>query len=68
LLNHRFNLRWLVNKKNSMAKSIAIYKGRIEEVNKKLKEQNLSNLQRNMYESEKKIANEDLRKLEMETK
>jgi len=51
-----------------MAKSIAIYKGRIEEVNKKLKEQNLSNLQRNMYESEKKIANEDLRKLEMETK
>jgi hypothetical protein len=57
-----------MNKKDSLAKSIAIYKGRIDQVNEKLKEQNLSNLQRNMFESEKKIANEDIKKLETSTK
>ena len=57
-----------MNKKNSLTKSIAILKGRIDQVNEKLKEQTLSELQRNMYESEKKIANEDLKKLETATK
>ena len=56
-----------MNKKNSLTKSIAILKGRIDQVNEKLKEQTLSELQRNMYESEKKIANEDLKKLETAT-
>ena len=55
-----------MNKKTS-DKLIAIYKSRIDQVNEKLKEQNLSHLQRNMYETEKKIANGDLKKLETST-
>jgi hypothetical protein len=53
-----------MNKKESLAKLVAIYKERINKVDEKLKEQNLSTLQRNMFESEKRIANEDIKKLE----
>jgi len=53
-----------VNKKESIAKSIAIYKERINQVNEKLKEQNLSDRQRSMFESERKIANEEITKIE----
>ena len=53
-----------MNKKESIAKSIAIYKERINQVNEKLKEQNLSDRQRTMFESERKIANEELVKID----
>ena len=53
-----------LNKKESTAKSVAIYKERISQVNEKLKEQNLSDRQRTMLESEKTIANEELEKIE----
>ena len=46
-----------------MAKSIAIQKERISQVNEKLKEPNLSDRQRTMFESEKKIATEEMEKL-----
>ena len=52
-----------MNKKDSIAKSIAIYKERINQVDEKLKEQNLSDRQRTMFESEKKIATEEIKKL-----
>jgi hypothetical protein len=57
-----------VNKKESIAKSMAIYKERITQVDEKLKEENLSSLQRNMFETEKRIANEDMKKAETGTK
>lgn len=53
-----------MNKKESIVKSIAIYQERINQVNEKLKEQNLSDRQRSMFESERKIANEELVKIE----
>ena len=53
----------IVNKKEIMAKSIAIQKERISQVNEKLKEPNLSDRQRAMFESEKKIATEEMEKL-----
>jgi len=53
-----------MNKKETMAKSIAIYKERIHQVDEKLKEQNLSERQRTMFESEKKIASQELLKIE----
>ena len=53
----------IMNKKESMAKSIAIQKERINQVNEKLKELNLSDRQRTMFESEKKIATEEIEKL-----
>lgn len=56
--------RKCMNKKESMAKSIAIYKERIIQVDEKLKDQNLSDRQRSMFESERKIANEELVKIE----
>ena len=46
-----------------MAKSMAIQKERINQVNEKLKEPNLSDRQRTMFESEKKIATEEMAKL-----
>ena len=52
-----------MNKKEAMAKSIAIQKERINQVNEKLKEPNLSDRQRAMFESEKKIATEEMAKL-----
>ena len=53
-----------LNKKESAAKLVAVYKERINQVNQKLKEPNLSDLQRNMFETEKKIASEELLKIE----
>ena len=53
-----------MNKKESIAKLVAIYKERINQVNEKLKEPNLSDLQRTTFESERKIANEELLKIE----
>ena len=53
-----------MNKKESLIKSLAIYRDRIDQVNEKLKKQNLSALQRIMFESEKRIAYEDIKKLE----
>ncbi len=53
-----------MNKKEAIVKSIAIYKERINQVNEKLKEQNLSDRQRTMFESERKIASEELTKIE----
>jgi hypothetical protein len=53
-----------MNKKDSIAKSVAIYKERINQVDEKLKDSNLSDRQRSMFESEKKIASEELVKME----
>ena len=53
-----------LNKKESTAKLVAIYKERINQVNRKLKEPNLSDLQRTMFETERKIASEELLKIE----
>lgn len=53
-----------LNKKESTAKLVAVYKERINQVNQKLKEPNLSDLQRNMFETERKIASEELLKIE----
>ncbi|MGI0017337.1 MAG: hypothetical protein ACREA1_01360 [Nitrosotalea sp.] len=53
-----------MNKKKALAASIAIYKMRLDQVNEKLKGQNLSNEQRFTLESEKKIASEEMMKLE----
>ena len=52
-----------MNKKDTVAKLIAIQKERIHQVDEKLKKPNLSDLQRTMFESEKKIAIEDMAKL-----
>jgi hypothetical protein len=53
-----------MNKKKAIAESIEIYKARINQLNEDLKEQNLSNEQRGTLESEKRIANEEMMKLE----
>jgi len=53
-----------MNKKDAITKSIAIYKERINQADEKLKEQNLSDRQRTMFESERKIASEELTKVE----
>jgi len=52
-----------VNKKEAMAKSIQLYQERLNQVDAKLKDPNLSELQRTMYESEKMIATEELAKV-----
>jgi len=53
-----------MNKKKTLAESIAIQKVRLDKVNEKLKDQNLSNEQKGTLESEKRIANEEIMKLE----
>ena len=53
-----------MNKKKALAESIAVFKVRLDQVNEKLKDQNLSNEQKVMLESEKRIANEEILKLE----
>ena len=53
-----------MNKKKALAESIKIYQGRLDQVNEKLKGPNISNEQRRTLESEKRIANEDMMKLE----
>jgi hypothetical protein len=53
-----------MNKKKEITKSIEIYKSRINQLNEELKGQNLSNEQRGTLESEKRIANEEMMKLE----
>ena len=55
---------YTMNKKKSIAESIEIYKVRINQLNENLKEQNLSNEQRRTLESEKRIASEEMMKLE----
>ena len=55
---------YLMNKKKALAESIAIQKVRLDKVNEKLKDQNLSNEQKVTLESEKRIANEEILKLE----
>lgn len=52
-----------MNKKDAMAKSIQVYQERLNQVDAKLKDPNLSDLQRTMYESEKLIATKDLEKV-----
>ena len=63
MLNHGLVQKNKMNKKETMAKSIAIYKERISQADEKLKEQ-LSDRQRAMLESERKIASEELAKIE----
>jgi hypothetical protein len=53
-----------MNRKELLAKSIAIYKDRINQINEKLQEKNLSDRQKSMFESEIKIANEELIKID----
>jgi len=53
-----------MNKKKDRAESIETYKMRISQLNEDLKGQNLSNEQRGTLESEKRIANEEMMKLE----
>ncbi|HJU14776.1 MAG TPA: hypothetical protein VJ792_10015 [Candidatus Nitrosotalea sp.] len=53
-----------MNKKKAIAESIEIFKARISQLTEDLKEQNLSNEQRGTLESEKRIAGEELMKLE----
>ena len=53
-----------MNKKKVLAESIAIQKVRLDQVNEKLKDQNLSNEQKGTLESEKRIASEEILKLE----
>ena len=53
-----------MNKKKAIAESIEIYKMRINQLNEDLKEQNLSNEQRGTLESEKRIASDEMMKLE----
>lgn len=53
-----------MNKKKALAESIAVYKVRLDQVNEKLKDQNLSNEQKVTLESEKRIASEEILKLE----
>jgi len=55
---------YLMNKKKALAESIAIQKVRLDKVNEKLKDQNLSNEQKGTLESEKRIASEEILKLE----
>jgi hypothetical protein len=58
------NLRLTMNKKEARAKSIEVCQEKISQVNKKLEDQSLSSLQRIMFESEKRIATEDLATIE----
>ena len=60
----QINLVKNLNKKESTAKLVAIYKERVNQVNQKLKEPNLSDLQRTMFETERKIASDELAKIE----
>lgn len=53
-----------MNKKKALAESIAIHKLRLVQVNEKLKDQSLSNEQKGTLESEKRIASEEILKLE----
>jgi len=53
-----------MNKKKAIAESIKTYKMRIIQLNEKLSGQNLSNEQKGTLESEKRIATEELTKLE----
>ncbi|MGB6464303.1 MAG: hypothetical protein WA799_01630 [Nitrosotalea sp.] len=53
-----------MNKKKAIAELIEIYKVRISQLNEDLKGQNLSNEQRGTLESEKRIADEEMVKLE----
>lgn len=53
-----------MNKKKALAESIAIQKVRLDQVNEKLKDQSLSNEQKGTLESEKRIATEEILKLE----
>jgi len=55
---------YLMNKKKALAESIAIQKIRLDQVNEKLKDQSLSNEQKGTLESEKRIASEEILKLE----
>ena len=55
---------YLMNKKKALAESIAIQKVRLDKVNEKLKDQNVSNEQKGTLESEKRIASEEILKLE----
>ena len=55
---------YYMNKKKALAESIAVYKVRLDQVNEKLKDQNLSNEQKGTLESEKRIASEEILKLE----
>lgn len=50
--------------KKKIAESIEIYKVRINKLEEELKGQNFSNEQRNTLESEKRIASEELAKLQ----
>ena len=54
-----------MNKKKDIAELIVIYKVRISQLNEDLKGQNLSNEQRGTLESEKRIASEEMLKLEI---
>ena len=53
-----------MNKKKALAESIAVQKIRLDQVNEKLKDPNLSNEQKGTLESEKRIASEEILKLE----
>lgn len=53
-----------MNKKKAIAESIEMYKVRINKLTEDLKAQNLSNEQRGTLESEKRIASEEMMKLE----
>ena len=53
-----------MNKKKALAESIAVQKIRLDQVNEKLKGPNLSNEQKGTFESEKRIASEEILKLE----
>lgn len=55
---------YTMNKKKALAESLAVFKVRLDQVNEKLKDQNLSNEQKVTLESEKRIANEAILKLE----
>lgn len=64
MLNLKLDPMYPMNKKKAIAESIAVYKVRLDQVNEKLKDQNLSNEQKVTLESEKRIANEEILKLE----
>ena len=53
-----------MNKKKAIAESIEIFKLRINQLTEELKGQNLSTEQRVTLESEKRLASEDMTKLE----
>lgn len=53
-----------MNKKKAISESIEMYKVRINKLTEDLKEQNLSSEQRGTLESEKRIASEEMMKLE----